>query len=109
MNDQDAARIIRLLEEIRDGQRLQLERQAQALERQAQALERQAELLSQQRDRLMGLSKIHGEAANIEADAKAVLAKSAKLVAGARLLTFIALPLAVLVLAFILWVLFARL
>lgn len=34
MNDQDLASMIRLLEEIRDGQRPQLERQVQALERQ---------------------------------------------------------------------------
>jgi hypothetical protein len=32
MNDAQAERMVRLLEEIRDGQQLQLERQAQALQ-----------------------------------------------------------------------------
>jgi len=58
LNDQHAEQIIRLLEEIRDGQRLQLERQAQAL----------------------------GERA------EGVLAKSAKLAAGARILVLVAVP-----------------
>jgi hypothetical protein len=101
MNDQDAARIIRLLEEIRDGQRLQLERQAQALER-------QSELMSLQRDRLAGLSKAANGVSNLQTDAQQMLAKSAKVVAGARTLMFIALPLVGLLLLFVIWVLFAH-
>ncbi len=101
MNDADAEKIIRLLEEIRDGQRLQLERQAQALER-------QAEIVSQQRERLADLSRRENDAQRIGERADGVLAKSAKLVAGARILVFVALPFALLLLAFIIWALFAR-
>ncbi len=101
LNDQHAEQIIRLLEEIRDGQRLQLERQAQALER-------QAEIVSQQRERLADLSKRAGEAQRIGERAEGVLAKSAKLVAGARILVFVALPFALLLLAYFIWALVAR-
>lgn len=99
MDDEHAEQIIRLLEEIRDGQRLQLERQAQALER-------QAEMVSQQRERLANLSKQAGEA---RARAEGVLVKSAKLVNRARMLILIALPFALLLFAFVIWALFARL
>jgi hypothetical protein len=95
MNDDHAARMIRLLEEIRDGQRVQLERQAQAMQR-------QEELLSQQRERLAGWSKRAG-------DAEQVLAKSARIVASARILVFVALPLGALLIAFLLWLLLERL
>jgi hypothetical protein len=88
MNDQDATKIIRLLEEIRDGQRLQLERQAQAL---------------------ADLSRRGGDATGLQERADRVLAKSAKLVVGARILAFIALPFAVVLLAFVAWMIFARL
>jgi len=94
MNDQQTERIVRLLEEIRDGQRLQLERQAQALQR-------QGELVAQQRERLAGLSQRSDEAQRL-------LDRSARVVAGARVLAFVALPIAVLILAFIVWVLIAR-
>lgn len=101
MNETKIQTVIRLLEEIRDGQRLQLERQAEALKNQAEAL-------SQQRERLAGLSKHTGEAQGIEDRAERVLTKSAQLVAGARILLFIALPTVILVLAFVIWVLFAH-
>jgi len=94
MNDTQAERMVHLLEEIRDGQRLQLERQAQALQR-------QEELLAQQRERLAGLSQRSGQAGQI-------LEKSAKVVASARVLVFIVLPFVVLLLGFLVWVLFAR-
>ena len=95
MNDDQAERIIRLLEEIRDGQRLQLERQAQALQR-------QEEIVAQQRERFAGLSQRSGQADQI-------LAKSAKVVASARMLTFVILPVALLFAAFLVWMLFAHL
>jgi hypothetical protein len=101
VTDEHAERIIRLLEEIRDGQRLQLERQAIALER-------QAGLVAKQTERLASLSGPTGQASSVEAGAEQVLVRSAKLVASARILTFIALPFAVLLLAFIVWVLFAH-
>jgi hypothetical protein len=101
LSDQQDEKIVRLLEEIRDGQRLQLERQAQALER-------QAEILSQQREHLVGLSKRASQAQSIEEGAERVLAKTSKLVARARILTFVAIPFALLLLAFLGWVLFAQ-
>ncbi len=101
-DDPHAERIIRLLEEIRDGQRLQLERQAQALERQAEAL-------AQQRERLTGVSLSASEAQGIGAQAGKVLAQSSKLVASARILLWVSLPFAVLLLAFVLWALVANL
>jgi putative ABC transport system substrate-binding protein len=94
MNDEQAERIARLLEEIRDGQRLQLERQAQALQR-------QDELLAQQRERLAGLSKRSEQADQL-------LAKSAKVVAGARILALVALPFVVLLAIFLAWALLAH-
>jgi len=94
MNDEQAAKMVRLLEEIRDGQRLQLERQAQALQR-------QDELLAQQRERLSSLSQRSGQAEQL-------LAKSAKVVASARMLTFLVLPFAIVFVAFLVWILLAR-
>lgn len=94
MDDQQADRIVRLLEQIRDGQQLQLERQAQALQR-------QEELVAQQRERLAGLSQRSDQAQRL-------LDRSARVVAGARVLAFVALPIAVLILAFVVWVLIAH-
>ena len=98
MDNPDTERIIRLLEEIRDNQRLQLQHQEQALER-------QAEVLARQRERLSGRAD---EAQAIEERANRVLAKSAQLVGSARLLLLIAAPTALLVVAFLFWVLFTH-
>lgn len=54
------------------------------------------------------MSRQAGQASALETGAEQVLAKSAKLMASTRILTFIALPFAVLLLAFIVWVLFAH-
>ncbi|HVO87467.1 MAG TPA: hypothetical protein VMV45_02915 [Casimicrobiaceae bacterium] len=94
MNDEHAERIVRLLEEIRDGQRLQLERQAQALAR-------QEEVFAQQRERIAGALRRAGEADEL-------LANSKQVVGGARVLVLIAVPFAVLALGFVAWILFAR-
>jgi hypothetical protein len=64
------------------------------LERQVQALQRQDELLAQQRERPAGLSKRSEQADQL-------LAKSAKVVAGARILALVALSFVVLLAAFI--------
>jgi hypothetical protein len=101
MNDADAQRIIRLLEEIRDGQQLQLERQAQALER-------QAEVIAQQRQRLATLSQGASDIQGVGEHAGRVVAESAKLVKSARLLIWIALPFVGLLLAFLIWALFTQ-
>jgi hypothetical protein len=94
MNDEQAEKMIRLLEEIRDGQRLQLERQAEALAN-------QRDLLAQQRERLAGLSKRSGQADEL-------LAKSAKVIASARIVAFVLVPLAIVFLGFLVWVLLGR-
>jgi hypothetical protein len=95
MSDSDAERVIRLLEEIRDGQKLQLERQAEALQRQAEALEAQ-------RARLTSLGKV--DATQQRADE--VLSKAAGLVGGARLVAFVVVPFAVLLLVLVCWLAF---
>jgi hypothetical protein len=102
MNEEDSERIIRLLEEIRDGQRLQLERQAQAIERQAEAL-------ALQRQRMAGLSQSASDVQGFGEQAGHVLAQSSKLVKSARILFWVSLPFTLLLLAFVLWWLFADL
>ena len=94
MNDELAEKIIRLLEEIRDAQRRQLEHQAEALAN-------QKEVLAQQRERLAGLSKRSTQAEDL-------LTKSAKVVAAARIVAFVLVPVAMVLLAFLAWVLLGR-
>lgn len=94
MNDQQAEEMIRLLQELRDGQRLQLERQAQALQR-------QDELMAQQRERLAATSQRSGETEQL-------FAKTAKVVARASVLAFVVYPLAVVALIVVLWLVFFR-
>ena len=96
MSDSDNERIIRLLEEIRDGQKLQLERQAEAMQRQAEALEGQ-------RARLASLK---GDATQQRADE--VLSKAAGLVGGVRLMAFVVVPFAVLLLVLVCWLAFGH-
>ncbi|HJU23839.1 MAG TPA: hypothetical protein VJ891_15140 [Casimicrobiaceae bacterium] len=94
MNDDHAEKIVRLLEELRDGQRVQLERQGQALQR-------QDELLTQQRERLARLSQPPGEAEQL-------FAKASKLIARASMLAFVVFPIAIICLVFLLWFMVAR-
>src|ERR1043166_6337349 len=94
MTDEHADKMIRLLEEIRDGQRVQLERQAEALAN-------QRDLVAQQRERLAGLSRRTTQDDDL-------LARSAKVVAGARVVAFVLVPFAIVFLGFLLWALFAR-
>ncbi|HEX7272481.1 MAG TPA: hypothetical protein VF420_10065 [Casimicrobiaceae bacterium] len=102
MNDSDAQRIIRLLEEIRDAQRLQLERQARAIDT-------QREVLGAQRERFAGLGARAESAQNLGDQAQRVLTGSAQLVRSARALLLVAIPFAIVLLAFVVWILFARL
>ena len=96
MDDEHAEQIIRLLEEIRDGQRVQLERQAVALERQATSLE-------EQREQLGTMTQGTAAAEHIERQAKLVLAKSASVVSGARVILILAFLILLPLLAFLLW------
>jgi hypothetical protein len=96
MDDKHAEQVIRLLEEIRDDQRLQLERQAVALERQAAGL-------AEQRQRLATIAQGTGAAEKIENQSQLVLAKSASVVGGARAVLILAFLILLPLLAFLLW------
>ena len=61
MNEEQAAKIIRLLEEIRDDQRLQLERQATALTRQEEVLSEQRGVLADNRERANNMARRNEE------------------------------------------------
>ena len=92
MNDQDLQRLLRLLEEIRDGQKLQLERQAEAL-----ALQReQFALVRNQAER----------AERIQDRAEQIQIKSAQLVAGARKAVIVLLPIVAALILYVSWLLF---
>src|SRR5262249_44739373 len=94
MNDEHAEKLFRLLEELRDGQRLQLERQAQALQR-------QDEVLARQRERSGAWSQQSGKAEQL-------FTKACKVVARASLIAFVVLPVTVLFLMLLLWLVFGR-
>jgi hypothetical protein len=97
MNDGHAERIIRLLEEIRDGQKLHLERQAEALDRQTEAIE-------MQRARMASLTKV--DATQQRADQ--ILNKAAGLAGSARLVAYVVVPVAVLLLVLVCWLAFGH-
>jgi hypothetical protein len=101
MSDHDIERIISLLEEIRDGQKLQLARQAEALQR-------QAELLDTQRSRLASFAKQSSQVDAFQERADQVVTKAAGLVGGARLAILVVVPFAVLLLIFVCWLVFGR-
>jgi hypothetical protein len=94
MNDQQAEEMIRLLHELRDGQQLQLERQAQAMQR-------QEDLLAQQRERQAASLHRSGETEQL-------FASTSKLVARASVLAFVVYPIVVIVLMLVLWMVLAR-
>ncbi|HEY7683215.1 MAG TPA: hypothetical protein VH879_11275 [Gemmatimonadales bacterium] len=95
MDDSDVQKLLRLLEEIRDGQRLQLERQAEALTLQRQQLT----LVQSQADR----------AERIQDRAERIQATSASLVGTARKATIILLPIIIVLILYLSWLLFNRL
>lgn len=94
MTENDPQRSIRLLEEIRDNQRVQLERQAEAL-----ALQREQFTLMRQQferaERLQGL-------------AEAIQARSAQLVAAGRRAMAVILPIVLALVLYLTWLLFRR-
>ncbi|HZR70167.1 MAG TPA: hypothetical protein VFB01_14080 [Burkholderiales bacterium] len=92
--DDQAQRMLRVLEEMRDNQKLQLERQAEALAAQRETLalvERQTERAERLQDR-----------------AEQIQEKSAKMVAAGRTVMAIVLPLVIVLIAYLSWLLFAR-
>ena len=94
MDEQAATKLLRVLEEIRDNQRDQLARQAEAM-----ALQReQYEVLKAERTR----------AAALQDRAEQLQAKSAQMIGMARKVTAILLPIVVALLIYLSWLIFRR-
>ncbi len=94
MDDSEIQKALRLLEEIRDGQKVQLERQAEALALQRQQLE----IVQRQVER----------AERIQDRAESLQASSARLVSAARKATIVLLPIILALIAYLTWLLFFR-
>jgi len=99
MNDTDAQRIAALLEEIRDDQRVQLQRQAEALAVQRE----QAAMARKQFERA---EKLNDRAVTI-CELRAWIASS-QIVTAARGLMMIALPVVAVLLVYVSWLVFRR-
>jgi len=92
MNDPDLERVLGVLEEIRDDQKLQLQRQAEAL-----ALQReQVALIQRQSERTE----------RIQDRAEQLQARGAQIVAKSRWIVAIALPAVILLIVYVSWLLF---
>ena len=92
MNDEDSRLVVTVLKEIRENQRLQLERQAEAV-----ALQReQFAIVQRQADRH---ERIQDRAENIQV-------KSAQMVAVARKTLFFILPIVTLLIVYVSWLIF---
>ena len=83
MTEPQADQIVSLLEEIRDGQRLQLERQAEAL--------------AMQRDQIALVQRQQERAEKLQTRAEAMQDRSAQMIAGSRKALAFVLPLIVLI------------
>jgi hypothetical protein len=94
MNDADTQRIAALLEEIRDGQLLQLQRQADSLAVQRE----QADMARKQFER----------AEKLQDRAEALQARGAQVITVARRAVTIVVPVLVLLLIYFSWLMFLR-
>lgn len=94
MNEIDMQRLAGVLEEIRDNQRLQLERQAEAL--------------SLQREQFAFIQKQSERTERIQARAEAIQEKSAQLVAGSRKVFTLVVPIVIALIVYVSWLLFFR-
>lgn len=92
MNDIDVQRLVGILEEIRDNQRLQIERQAEAL--------------SLQREQFAFIQKQNERTDRLQARAEAIQEKSAQLVAGSRKVVTIIIPIVIALIIYVSWLLF---
>lgn len=95
MDDRAVEQCLRLLEEIRDVQRLQLERQQEAL--------------ALQREQLTVVQRQVERAERIQDRAERIQATSARLVGSARTATAILLPVILALVLYVSWLLFHRL
>jgi len=92
MDNNDIHKCVRLLEEIRDNQKLQLDRQA--------------EVFALQRDQLAIVQKQAERAERIQDRAEQLQASSAQLVGGARRAVTIILPLVIALIIYLSWLIF---
>jgi hypothetical protein len=95
MDDSEVNRCLRLLEDIRDGQRLQLERQAEAL--------------TLQREQLTVVQRQVDRTERIQDRAERIQAASVRLVRAARIATAVLLPVILALVLYVSWLLFHRL
>lgn len=92
MNDNDSQKVVRLLEEIRNNQNVQLERQLEAL-----AIQReQFAIFQRQADR----------AERIQEKAEKLQDRSAQMVGGARKVLSVVLPIIIVLVIYLSWLIF---
>lgn len=101
MSERDIEKIIGLLEEIRDGQKLQLDRQAEALDR-------QAEVIAKQKERFATFDEAKTAAQTIQNQSANTLRKSEQLIDRARFTAIFVVPAALLLLVVVCWLVFHR-
>jgi uncharacterized membrane protein (DUF106 family) len=95
MNDQDnSQRMVRVLEEMRDNQKIQLERQAEALQ--------------VQRDTFALVQKQADRTERIQDRAEQIQAKSAQMIGAGRKVMAVVLPLIIVLVIYLSWLLFAK-
>ena len=90
--DEDAKRVIALLEELREGQKLQLERQLEALEL--------------QRRQFAAMQEQFARAERIQGKAELLQDRGARLVQGARKVFMVVVPIIVVLIVYVSWLLF---
>jgi len=94
MGEEDSRRLLALLEDIRENQKLQIDRQFEALELQR----RQFAILEKQQER----------ADRIQDRAEQIQNKSAQLVAGARKVMIVVIPIIIALIIYLSWLMFRR-
>jgi uncharacterized membrane protein (DUF106 family) len=92
MNDKETQGLIRLLEEIRDNQKVQLDRQS--------------ETLSLQREQFSLVQRQHERAERIQDRTEQIQDKGAQIVATSRKAMFLILPILVVLILYVSWILF---
>ena len=94
MNENESLRMIRVLEELRDGQKLQLERQQEALQ--------------VQREQFALVQKQFERTERIQDRAEKLQAKSADIVGIARKTLLLIVPVVIALIAYVSWLIFRR-
>lgn len=92
MNDNDSQKVIRILEEIRGNQSLQIERQREAL--------------TIQREQFAIFQKQAERAERLQEKAERLQEKSAQLVGGARKALAVVLPIIIVLIGYLSWLIF---